>query len=136
LRLVATLAEDRTIAAGLERNRGLLAASSADNCGSLRGAGAIAAATTPAVSATTAALLFILLCLTARFASLRRRIAALAEKRLIVGRKCKVLSTVAACKLQVPSHIGSLVLFVPSGEFLRLFDFSISIRREEDRQKV
>jgi hypothetical protein len=68
-------------------------------------------------------LLFIFLCLAAGFAPLRRRVAALAEKCLIVGCKCKVLSAVAAGKLQVPSHNGSLISFVPSGEFLRLCIF-------------
>jgi hypothetical protein len=106
LRLVASLAEDRTVTTGLEWNRGLLAASGTDNRCSLRCPCAITAAT--AVSPAASALLFVFLCLAAGFAPLWRGIAALAEKCLIVGRKCKFLSAVAACKLQVPSHNSSL----------------------------
>jgi hypothetical protein len=95
LRLVASLAEDRTVATRFERNCGLLAASGADDRCSLRCPCAITAAAT-AVSPAASTLLFVFLCLAAGFAPLWRGIAALAEKCLIVGCKCKFLSAVAA----------------------------------------
>jgi hypothetical protein len=121
LRLIAALAEDRTVASRFEGHCGLLAASGTDDCGSLGCTGAIAAATTTAVTTAATTLLLILLCLAAGFAPLWRGIAALAEKCLIVGCKCEFLSAVTAGKLQISSHNGSLSRSFPSGEFLRLF---------------
>jgi hypothetical protein len=106
--LIAGLAEDRAIASRLEGDRGLLAASGADNRCTLRCVGSIAAATPAAVAPAPAALMVILFCLTAGLAPLRCGVAPLAEKCLISSGKCEFLSTVAAGELQVPSHMKLL----------------------------
>jgi hypothetical protein len=48
--------------------------------------------------------LFVLLCLTARFAALGRRVTALLEERLVLARKGEFLPTVATGELQIASH--------------------------------
>jgi hypothetical protein len=99
LRLIAALAEHRTVAARLERHGCLLSTTCANYRCPLRLHRAVSA---------TAALLLILFCLAARLASLRRRVAALAEKGLIISCKNKFLSAIAARELHIPSHVGSL----------------------------
>jgi hypothetical protein len=48
--------------------------------------------------------LFVLLCLTAWFAALGRRIPALLEERLVFGRKCEYLPAVTTGELLIASH--------------------------------
>src|SRR5690242_17599368 len=97
LGLVAVAAVHRAIAAGLKGDGGLLSAAGADH-GSAGRLGPLIAATASSTE------LFVLLCLAARFAALGRRVPALAEERLIVGRKGEILSAVAARELLISSH--------------------------------
>jgi hypothetical protein len=88
LRLEAVAAKDRTIAPGLERYGGLLAAAGADYRGSSAGsAGAIATATAAAVSTTTATSLIGLLGLSAWLAALGRGVSPFLEESLVSSRK-------------------------------------------------
>jgi len=116
LRLIAALAEHRAVAARLKGHCRLLAASGTNHSSSLGCSGTVAAATTAIATtvAATTALLFVLLCLTARFAPFGRGIAPVAEKCLIVCRKSEVLSTVAAGKLYIPSHKNSSLMITSS----------------------
>jgi len=108
LRLVAALAEDRPIAAWFKWNRGLLAAACADYRRPLRRI--LAISTTASISA---ASLIVLFCLAAGLTPLGRRVAALAEKRLIGSRKGEFLSTVTAGELHISSHIVPFAFLVP-----------------------
>jgi hypothetical protein len=96
LRLIAIPTVNGTVTARLKRNRRLLSASGADYRRPAR--------LGPLVSATPAAALFVLLCLTARFAALGRRIPALLEERLVFGRKCEYLPAVTTGELLIASH--------------------------------
>jgi hypothetical protein len=96
LRLEAVAAEDRTIAPGLERHGGLLAAAGADYRGSGAGsAGAIATTTAAAVSTTAATSLIGLLGLSTWLAALGRRVSPFLEESLVSSRKSKFPPAVA-----------------------------------------
>jgi hypothetical protein len=107
--LKAVLAINRTVAAGLERNRRLLTASRTDHARALRG--------TALESPTASARLLVLLCLAAWLAPLGRRVTAVAKKLLVVGGKREYLSTVAASELQIVSHISLSFLFLLRAAF-------------------
>jgi hypothetical protein len=81
--LKAVLAVHRTVASGLEWNRGLLPAARTDHACTLRCIALVSAA----ARLVSAARLLILLGLAACFAALRRRITAIPEELLILGRK-------------------------------------------------
>src|SRR5581483_6707372 len=99
LHLVAALSEERRIAASFKWIRGLLAAACSDYRRPLRRI--LAISTTASIAA---ASLIVLFCLAAGLTPLGRRVAALAEKRLIGSRKGEFLSTVTAGELHISSH--------------------------------
>lgn len=103
-RAEAVLAINRPVASRLKRNRRLLSASGTRH---RRGLGF-----TPAVSSSSAATLFILLCLAARLAALRSRISAFSEEVLILGCKRKFLSAVAAGELHIFRHKNPFAYFL------------------------
>lgn len=110
LGLIAVPAVDGTVSAGFEGDCGLLPATGTDDRCSRWLAPRVS--TTTAVSSPSARLL-VLLGLTARFAALGRRVAALLEERLIFASKRKFLSAVATGELQISSHgESSLPLYV------------------------
>src|ERR1700744_4249101 len=108
LRLVAVTAVHRAITARFEGHRGLLTAAGADDSGASGLGPRISAPTTVAAATTgvssSAPRLLVLLSLAARFAALRRGIAAFLEERLVFARKGKFLSAVATGELQISSH--------------------------------
>jgi hypothetical protein len=93
--LKAVLAVHRTIASGLEWNRGLLSAPGADHGRALRCAAVVSAAR-----------LFVFLGLAARFTPLGRRISAFPEELLILSRKREGLPAIATHELLIFSHIS------------------------------
>jgi hypothetical protein len=94
--LVAIAAEDRAIPAGFKRYGSRLPAPGTDHRSPLRRSRTVAAtAPTPLV---------VFLCHTARLATLRGRVAALLEERLISSGEGKILSAIAASKLNVAGH--------------------------------
>jgi hypothetical protein len=105
LRLEAVAAENRTIASGLKRNRGLLAAAGANHSGSCGRALAVsaAAAITTTVTASTATLVGFL-GLPAGLAALGRGITSFLEERLVGSSECEFPPAVATGKLQISSH--------------------------------
>ena len=112
LRLEAIAAEYRTIASGLKRNRGLLAASGTNygrSSGCARGVTAASASVTASATAAVAATsgLVGLLGLSARLAALRRRISPFRKERLVSSSKCKFPPAVATGELQISSHCVS-----------------------------
>jgi len=106
--LEAVLAIDGAVATGLKWDGGLLPAPGTDYRCSLRLAALVS-------TTTSSALLFILLCLTAWFAALGRRVTAFAEKILVFAGKRECLSAVATHELQILSHmfLSSLLRFAP-----------------------
>ena len=106
LRLVAIAAVHRPVATWLKRHRRLLAAAGTNHRRPSR--------FSPLVSASpAAACLLVLFCLPARFAALRRCVAALLEERLIFACECEFLTAVATGELQISSHgFSSFPLYV------------------------
>lgn len=102
-----------TISTRLKRNGCLLPAPGTRDGRTLR--------LTPGISS--ASSLFVLLCLAARLAAFRSRIAPFLEKCLIFARKCEVLPAVTTSQLQILSHKTLFVLLfhcepskgIPSG---------------------
>jgi hypothetical protein len=111
LGLVAIAAVHRPVATRLKRHCRLLATAGTNHCRSSR--------FSPLVSASpAAACLLVLLCLPARFAALRRCVAALLEERLIFACEGEFLSAVATGELQISSHgYSSLTLYVKIPHF-------------------
>jgi hypothetical protein len=101
---VAVPAEDRTVAARFEWNRGGLAAAGADDRSSVGCLSAESAATAAAV---------VLLCRSARLTALRSREASFLEKCLIRSGEGKFLPTVAARKLNVACHKAPRIVYRP-----------------------
>ncbi|HEV2133990.1 MAG TPA: hypothetical protein VGR47_06975 [Terracidiphilus sp.] len=92
---VTVLAIYRPVTSGLKRHRGLLAAGGTqDRC--------TLGFTPPRISSPSS--LLVLLCLAARLAAFRCRIATLPEEVLILARKGEILPTVAARQLQIRRH--------------------------------
>jgi hypothetical protein len=116
--LVAVPAKHRTIAAWFKWNSGGLAAAGADHRCSMGWSRTI-----PGASPT----LFALLCHTARLAAFGGRITAFLEERLIRSGKRKILSTIAARKLNISGHgcplsMSSSRLYIRVGKFyIRIF---------------
>jgi len=92
-RLVAVPAEDRTIATRFKRHCCRLAATRTYHRCSLCWGRTVAGAS-----------LVVLFCLTASLTTLRGRITAFLEERLISGGKAKVLPAIAARKLNISGH--------------------------------